>query len=155
MGFFDALRRVLGKHETSDHHGAPDPVLAKAWGLDEPAVAVPQHTDEASAYDLAQWVKRLKRLLEELPASKGGWAVLMADAKAMHFDPKWIREREYEEFHLMVRRAVSERKFTEAEHRRIDLARDLMKIPEAEAESILHTIVAEAETFFGRTVEGA
>jgi hypothetical protein len=153
MGFFDALRRVLGKHETS-HHGSPDEGLAKAWELDETIAPTP-HAEEASAYDKAQWVKRLKRLLEDVPALKGGWADLMADARALHFDAKWIREREYEEFHLMVRRAVSDRKFTEADHRRLDLARDLMAIPESEAESILHTIVAEAESFFGRTVEGA
>jgi hypothetical protein len=153
MGFFDALRRVLGGHH-SQAHGLADSGLAKAWGLDAPVAEKPA-SEEASAYDRAQWLKRLKRILAELPASKGEWTVLVADAKALHFDPKWLEECQREEFRLLVRRAVSDRKFTEAEHRKLDLARDLMGIPEAEAEEILHAIVAEAETFFGRSVEGA
>lgn len=154
MGFFDALRRVLGGHPAEEPHGKTDPGLARVWGLEEPS-GDNAHTGESSVYDRAQWVKKLKRILGELPASKGDWAELMADAKALHFEPTWIREREGEEFRLLVRRAVSDRKFTEAEHRRLDLARDLMGIPEAEAEEILHTIVAEAESFFGRSVEGS
>ena len=153
MGFFDALRRVLGGHGSAGL-GAADQRLSKVWGLEEPAVEAPA-TDEASAFDRAQWQKRLKRILADLPASAVQWQDFMTEAKALHFDPKWIREREYEEFRLMVRRAVSERKFTEADHRKIDMARDLMRIPEAEAELILHEIVSEAEKFFGKSVEGA
>jgi hypothetical protein len=153
MGFFDALRRVLGGHH-SPAHGPTDLGLAKAWGLDEPVAEEPA-SEEASAYDRAQWLNRLKRILAELPASKREWTDLVADAKALHFDPEWLEECQREEFRLLIRRAVSDRKFTEAEHRRLDLARDLMGIPEAEAEEILHAIVSEAEKFFGRTVEGA
>jgi len=153
MGFFDALRRVLGGHN-SPGSGTSNQGLAKAWGLDEPA-AERHGTEEASVYDRTQWHKRLKRILEELPASKGHWAEFMADAKALHLDPDWIKERTREEFRLMVRRAVSDRKFTEADHRTLDMARDLMGIPETEAEIILHSIVSEAEKFFGRSVEDA
>ena len=56
---------------------------------------------------------------------------------------------------MLVRRAVADRLFTEAEHRKIDLARDLMGIPEPDAEEILHQVVVEAEKFFGGAVEGA
>ena len=60
-----------------------------------------------------------------------------------------------EEFTLLVRRVVADRVVTEAEHRKLDLARDLLEIPDAEAEAILHAVVADAEQFFGGTVEGA
>ena len=54
---------------------------------------------------------------------------------------------------MLIRQAVSDRHVTEEEHRKLDLARDLIGIPEAEAEAILHAIVAEAEAFFGKPVE--
>ncbi|MFO0908782.1 MAG: hypothetical protein U0794_10560 [Isosphaeraceae bacterium] len=151
MGFFDALRRVLGGHAEGETRPA-DPALARAWGLDE----VGEHGsgDEPSAYDRAQWIKRLKRIFDELPGSQGEWVDLMSDARALHLDDAWVRERQIEEFRLQVRRAVSDRNFTEAEHRNLDLARDLIGLPEAEAEAMLHAIVAEAESFFGRSVEG-
>lgn len=154
MGFFNALRKVLGGHASENPERAPDPDLARAWGLDEAEAGPegPRH-DEPSAYDRAQWVKRLGRILGELPDSKREWADLMADAKALHFDPAWIREREQDEFRMLVRRAVADRKFTEEEHRALDQARDLMGIPVDEAVSILNTVVAEAEAFFGRSVD--
>ena len=55
---------------------------------------------------------------------------------------------------MLVRRAVADRVVTEAEHRKLDFARDLLGIPDREAESILDTVVAEAETFFGKSIEG-
>ena len=79
----------------------------------------------------------------------------MAEARAMNLDPDWVTRCQVDEFLLLVRRAVSDRHFTEEEHRKLDLARDLIGIPEAEAEAALHSIVAEAESFFGRPVEGA
>jgi hypothetical protein len=155
MGFFDALRRVLGHH--APEHAPADRGLAKVWGLDESSQSAvaggePEPAD-ATAYDRARWAKQLKRVIEELPASKREWTDLMAEARSLHFDTRWIHDCVCEEFRLMVRRAVSDRKFTEAEHRRLDLVRELMGIPEAEAEAILHTVVAEAEAFFGKSVE--
>jgi len=52
-------------------------------------------------------------------------------------------------------KVVGDRVVTEDEHRTLDLARELLKIPDAEAERILHEVIAEAESFFGGTVEGA
>lgn len=151
MGFFNAMRRVLGGRQ-----GPPNPALAKAWGLDdEVAASESSEADDSSAYDRAQWRRRLKRTLEGLPKSQPGWDEMIADARAHKFDPGWLEDCLREEFRLMVRRAVSDRKFTEAEHREIDLARGLMRIPEAEAEEILHAVLAEAETFFGKKVEEA
>jgi hypothetical protein len=59
------------------------------------------------------------------------------------------------EFSLMMRRAVADRHVTPEEHSKIDLARSLIDIPEAEAEAMLQAIVREAESFFGNAVEGA
>ena len=42
---------------------------------------------------------------------------------------------------------------SEEEHHKIDLARKLIGMPEAEAEQILHAIMAEAEAFFGAPVK--
>lgn len=151
MRFFDAMRRVLG-----GRHGPPDPALARAWGLDDEVSASESgEPDDTSAYDRAQWRRRLKRTLEGLPESRGVWDDLVADAKALHFDRAWMDDCFQEEFRLLVRKAVSDRKFTEAEHRDIDLARDLMGIPEHDATEVLHAVVAEAESFFGKKVDGA
>ena len=56
---------------------------------------------------------------------------------------------------MLVRRAVADRVVTDAEHRKLDQARDMLGIADAEAEAILHDVVSEAETFFGKSVEGA
>ena len=149
MGFFDAMRKALGGQQ-----GPPDPALARAGGLDDEVAASESGAyDAPSAYDRAQWRRRLKRMLDALPDSKPGWEDMLADARALHFEPGWMDDCLREEFRLMVRRAVSDRKFTAAEHRNIDLARDLMGIPEAEAVEILHGVVAEAEAFFGGKIE--
>ncbi|HEX8201737.1 MAG TPA: hypothetical protein VF590_14745, partial [Isosphaeraceae bacterium] len=145
--------------------------LAELWGLDEQeafgdaedASASPPTEAEADAdadaatgdYDRAQWQKKMKRILEELPGSREQWGPLMAEARALGFDGPWMYRAQIEEFTLLVRRAVADGVFTEKEHQTLDLARDLMGLPEAEAESLVHGIVTEAETFFGKHIEGA
>ena len=153
MGFLDSLRRVLHQDAASP----PSAELAAVWGLSEPPAesGAPLSAEDASVYDRAQWQKKMKRLLDELPASEPDWAELMSDARALHFDKDWITRCQVEEFLLLIRRAVSDGHFTEREHRKLDLARDLIGIPEAEAEAALHSIVAEAESFFGKSVDGA
>jgi len=148
MGFFDTVRRVLH----IDNHPASE--VAQAWGLDEETEPGAEAA-EAGLYDRAQWQKKLKRILEGLPTSKSEWADLAADARALNLDPKWIEKIETAEFTLLVRKAVSDRHFTEEEHRKLDLARDLIGISEERAEAILHAVVAEAEKFFGKKVDGA
>ena len=156
MGFLDSLRRVLHRDAASP----PSAELAAVWGLsvnpaDPGPAPLEATTEDASVYDRAQWQKKMKRLLDELPASEPDWAELMSDARALHFDKDWITRCQVEEFLLLIRRAVSDGHFTEQEHRKLDLARDLIGIPEAEAEAALHSIVAEAESFFGKSVDGA
>ncbi len=114
----------------------------------------PEEQFESGEYDRTQWAKKVKRVLERLPESQAEWADVLAESKAMDFAPTWIQQCIRDEFAMLVRRAVADRVVTEAEHRKLDFARDLLGIPDAEAEAILHTVVAEAETFFGKRVEG-
>ncbi len=154
MGFFDALRRALG--------GDPDPkptpreVEARFLGVDPDSMPIAEEAPfESGAYDRAQWAKKLKRVLGELPGSRPDWDDVAAEARAMGFEPAWVAQCQRDEFALLVRRAVADRVVTEAEHRKLDLARDLIGLPDVEAEAILHAVVAEAESFFGGAVEGA
>lgn len=156
MGFFDTLRRVLGggdpkaaAAESTSLFVTEGEGLAGDDAVDSgPAVA----PEPVSHYDRSQWHKKLKRILDELPGSKGEWDELMTEAKALELDPEWVARCQLEEFLLLMRRAVSDRVVTEEEHRTLDLARDLIGIPDAEAEAALHTIIAEAESFFGKPV---
>jgi hypothetical protein len=153
MGFFETLRRVLGKHEAEGEPAGSD---ARGSSGDD-ARATPYQNLPAvdpSHYDRNQWHKKLKRILSELPASQYQWAELMSESRALNLDPEWVTKCQVDEFLLLVRRAVADRHFTEEEHRKLDLARALIGIPEAEAEATLHTIIAEAESFFGKSIEG-
>jgi hypothetical protein len=157
MGFFDTLRRVLsGAGERPDLPAAAadrrsvagqDPDRDDAEGDSEATTPGPD------VYDRLHWHKKLKRVLGELPATQPEWADLMAEARALGFDAPWVEQCQLEEFQMLVRRAVSDRHVTEDEHRKIDLARDLIGLSEAKAEAILQAVVAEAETFFGGPVE--
>jgi len=162
MGFFNALRRVL-HHETHanvDHDTKRR--IRDAWGLDEEE---PEAGDEhraspeasragmASAYDRGQWDKKLRKILEDLPGSQPGWHDLMTEAHALEFEPDWIAQRQREAFALLIRKAVSDRVVSEDDHHKLDMARKLIGLPEAEAEQVLHDIMAEAEAFFGTPVK--
>jgi hypothetical protein len=154
MGFFDALRRTLGGNSGPKY--TPREIEARFLGVDPDTLPItPETPFESAAYDRAQWAKKLKRVLTELPASHPEWEGVASEAKAMDFDPEWVAQCGRDEFALLVRKAVADQVVTEAEHRKLDLARDLLAIPDAEAETILQAIVAEAESFFGGTVEGA
>jgi hypothetical protein len=156
MSFFETLGRALGR--TSRAQQGDRSRLAEAWGIVDSAPAeltaasVPA---EPQDYDHAQWRKKLKRILDKLPASTPEWETMMTEARAMSFGEDWVVRMQVEEFALLMRRAVADGVVTEEEHRKIDLARTLMGISEADAEALLHTIVTEAETFFGHSIEGA
>jgi hypothetical protein len=161
MGFFDALKRVLPhpQHAASAHDAQQR--IRAAWGLEdeEPSNAKAGYDPPApdggvaSAYDRSQWAKRLRKVLDELPASQPHWRELTEGAHALELEADWIADRQREEFEFLVRRAVADRLVSEEEHQKIDLARKLIGMPEAEAEQILHAIMAEAEAFFGAPVE--
>ncbi len=154
MGFFDTLRRAMGGDRSPDY--TPREIEAIHLGVDPDTLPIAEETPfESGEYDRAQWAKKLKRVLGDLPASRPDWDDVVAEARAMGFDPAWVSQSLRDEFAMLVRRAVADRVVTEAEHRKLDLARDLIGIPDAEAEAILHGVIAEAEKFFGGTVEGA
>lgn len=157
MGFFDSLRRTLGVAPT-EGVGPINPRLAGAPGVDDegdPASAAEPVPFHGSEYDRKSWRKKLKLVLDDLPDSRGRWDDLMAEALSLGIDPATVAAWGREEFTMLIRRVVADRVVTESEHRKLDLARDLLEIPDAEAERILHAVVADAETFFGGSVEGA
>ena len=154
MGFFDALKRALGGSRGSEY--TPREIEAIHLGVDPDSLPIADETPfESGAYDRAQWARKLKRVLSALPDSRPQWDDVAAEAGAMDFDPAWVAQSYRDEFALLVRKAVADRVVTDAEHRKLDLARDLLGIPDPEAEAILNAVIAEAESFFGGTVEGA
>jgi hypothetical protein len=161
MGFFDALRRVLhhDTHAQVDHDTKKR--IRDVWGLDdeepesrgERQAAEETAAGTASTYDRSQWDKKLRKILGDLPGSQPSWHDLMTEAHALAFEPAWIADRQREAFALLIRKAVSDRVVSEDDHHKLDLARKLIGIPEAEAERVLHDIMAEAEAFFGTPVK--
>ncbi len=73
----------------------------------------PAHPPRRGNYDRAQWHKKLKRILDELPGSKPEWDALVYEARALELDPAWVAQAQREEFQLLVRRIVSDRVVTE------------------------------------------
>jgi hypothetical protein len=123
---------------------------------DFPAPRIPTVPgSHASAYDLSQWHKKLKTILSDLPDSQGQWRDLMGEVGTLGIDPNWVDRLKREEFTLLVRRAVADQVVTEEEHQRIEMARRLVGLSESEAEDLLHKVVAEAESFFGKPIAGA
>ena len=171
MGFFDALAKFLEARRDERGSGG-DPRLAETGGLDENLVndsAHPEYPDgkvvaadpadmaappETIEYDRATWRKKLKRILERLPAAQVEWADLMTEAGALNLEPDWVEHCLREEFALLVRGVVGDRVVTLQEHSKLEQARTLIGLTDAEAEAILHGVVAEAEAFFQQPVEG-
>jgi hypothetical protein len=164
MAFLDALRRTLAGDPTV--RDVDRMRLVEAWGLSDtshpefpgpaPAAdpAAVAASPAATEYDRTQWRRKLKRILDNLPDSQGQWRDLLAEAGALGFDPAWVQQCQREEFALLIRRVVSDRVVTPLEHDKLDLARTLIGLPEAEAVQTLHAIVAEAEAFFGKSISG-
>ena len=93
--------------------------------------------------------------MEKLPPTQPECDPLLADARALGLEDEWVLRSQIDEFTLLVRRAVADRHVTEQEHRKLDLARQLIGMTEADAETLLHAVSAEAEAFFGKPVDGA
>jgi hypothetical protein len=161
MGFFDVLKGFLS---SAVHHGASHDARARirdAWGLDDESPAAPPEStsisptadaDSASAYDVEQWRKKLRRIFEDLPSSKSEWPAMMTEARAYNLNDEWIAARLAEEFTLLIRGVVADRLLSEADHERIETARKLIGITESQAETAVQAIVAEAEQFFGGAI---
>jgi hypothetical protein len=153
MAFLDALRRSLGGESTPKF--SPREVEAAFLGVDPDTLPIAEETPfNASNFDRTQWSKKLKRVIEGLPETRAEWDDVVAESKALGFEADWVALRARDAFTLLVRRAVADRVVTDAEHRKIDLARDLIGLSDADAEAILQKVVEEAESFFGKSVEG-
>jgi hypothetical protein len=143
---------------THEHHPHADQETRKkirnAWGLEDDEAEGRSAADAvASAYDRKQWQKKLRKTLDELPGSQNHYPDLVTEAQALNLDPGWIADRSQEEFEFLIRRAVADRVVSEEEHQRIELARKLIGLSEADAERTLKAIMAEAEAFFGKPVK--
>lgn len=156
MGFLDTLRRVLAGGEAGADDLPIDRRLGEAWGVNEVGSGADDTTDRpvegTSPYDRDQWAKKLTRVLAGLPGSRAEWSDLTTEAAALGLDPDWVAARHRAEFALLIRRAVADRRVTELEHLRLELARELIGIPAPEAESVLLATIAEANAFFGKPV---
>jgi hypothetical protein len=165
MAFLDSLRRLLG---TTPRDPRQRVALVEAWGLDDQSptpefprgapAATPEEMaapPDTSAYDVSMWRKKLHHLLsEQMPVSEADWAGFTADAQALGLERSWVEQAMREEFTWLVRKAVSDGVVTLEEHHRLDLAKRLIGLSEAEAVQTLHEIVGEAEAIFGKSVEG-
>ncbi len=162
MGFFDALLRIFGDDQPARPHHDRERVRRALLG-DEPAVdgtevdpeemAAPPH---ASEYDRRIWRKKLRLMLtEKMPLGESEYHDFLADAHALGFGRDWIETAQREEFHDLIRVAVSDGVLTLEERRNLDLARRLIGLSDAEAEEALHTYAAQAAATLGHPVEGA
>jgi hypothetical protein len=164
MAFLDSLRRALGSDPAASDRERRLRLL-EAWGMDlaggdavdagpaDPgALAGPP---DPAAYDRDLWRKKLRLLLnEKMPVPEREWADFLADAGALGLDRAWVEEAQRHEFEMLVRRAVADGVVTLEEHHKIDLARHLIGLSDAEAEATLRRVVDEARALFGRPVEG-
>ena len=80
---------------------------------------------------------------------------MLAEGRALGFEEEWMTRAMVEEFTLLVRRVVADRNIERQEHRKLDMARDLIGMSPDEAANLLQSVVAEAESFFGDSVRGA
>jgi hypothetical protein len=148
MGFLDTLKHLLGKER--------EPVaerVARAWGLPAEGEAPEPPPEDTSNYDRVKWRKSLARVLEGLPLTRNEWTALKAEAKALKFEPEWVTKCESDEFMLLVRRIVSDRKIGPEEHEKIDMARQLIGLFDDQAETIVRSVIADAETFFDQPIK--
>ncbi len=139
MGFLDRLFQAASSE-------------TKATSPDAPPMTTPADDDGAN-YDRTTWRKKLKSVLDRLPDSASEWDDFMAEARALNFERVWVVDCLKAEFEMLVRKVVSDRVVSPQEHQKLETARLLMNMPEAEAIAVIDRTVAEAEAFFGKPVD--
>lgn len=160
MGFLSALRNLLADRS---HAGASEESLRKfrdAWELgadDAPAppgspVAPGPDARSASAYDRNQWRKKLRHIFEKDPAGSPEWPALLQEAKGLDLDDAWVSEALREEFTMLIRSLIADRRLSEDEQAQLDAVRRRIGWTEEEAAAIVESVVADARRFFGADV---
>ena len=77
---------VLGADRGPEVHAE----VAKSWGLSD-ELALASETPIESGYDQTNWLKKLKRVLDDLPDSRPEWDDVVAEARA-EFRPRLGRQ---------------------------------------------------------------
>lgn len=104
---------------------------------------------EPSAYDRTLWQKKLRSLLDRLPEAEPEWHDFVADGVALGLGHDWIGAQLRSEFGWLIRRTISDRVITAEEERRLETARVLIGMPDADAVGLLESVVAEVQAFYG------
>lgn len=155
MGFFDALFRLFGDEPAARPHHDRERIR-RAFGSDQDGDPDESEPTPGSDYDRRIWRKKLRLLLtEKMPISEQEYGDFLADAYALGFERPWVEQAQRDEFHALIRTAVSDGVLTLDERRNLDLVRRLIGLSDAEAEDALHKFAAEAQAVLGRPVEGA
>jgi hypothetical protein len=167
MGFLSALRSFLADRSQAQ---APEDSLRRfrdAWGLDAdagaeaPAVPAPAAESrsapgpdarEASGYDRTQWRRKLHHIFEVDPAGSPEWPALLLEARALNLDDAWVDEGMREEFTMLIRSHIADRRLTEDERANLEAVRRRIGWTEQEAAAIVESVVADARRFFGGDV---
>lgn len=152
MGFFETLRTVLADDFAGSTESRTDARKEVAGGKKSAAGPGQSSDDVACWYDRTEWRKKLQRILDGLPQTQPEWDTLVSEARALKFDPAWVKQCEREEFLFMIRRAVSDGVVSEPDHQKLELARQLIGMPDPDAEAALRSIVAEADSIFVKPV---
>lgn len=148
MGFLSALRHLLT--DSSHAERSPESLerFRNAWGLEDEAVAVAEPA-AASEYDRTQWRRKLHHIFEKDPTAEGEWPALMREAKALKLDVGWVASGMREEFTMMIRGLIADRRLSETDRARLDAVRDRIGLSEDEAAALVQSVVADARRFFG------
>lgn len=160
MGFLSSLRNLLADRS---HAEASEESLRKfrdAWDLDEEDVPAPPGSSiapgpdarSASAYDRNQWRKKLGHIFEKDPAGSPEWEPLLQEAKGLDLDDAWVADALREEFTMLIRSLIADRRLSEDEQARLDAVRRRIGWTEEQAAAIVDSVVADARRFFGADV---
>ena len=110
MGFFDTLRRVLAGERRRPTTSSSRPTAASRDRDRRPPSRRPDRAPPAPASTTGRSGEEAQaRSSTSCPARSAEWADLMAEARALGFDPDMGRQRQVEEFQLLVRRVVADR----------------------------------------------
>ncbi len=161
MGFLASLRDFLAEKAHIRPSEGASRRLRDAWGLsgDEPPAAAATSSapsvdaQAASAYDRAQWRRKLHHVFEKDPADNPEWPALRREAKALNLGDAWIDECMREEFTMLIRSHVADRRLSDDERAELDAVRRRIGWSEEQAAAIVESVVAEARSFFGEDVD--